>query len=137
MVNKVHHVGNYKDPGALSWVTVLDCLVQTATSSNGSVSLNTGTPSTAPSGSVSISDLQTAPATGLLAGLGPPGAAPSALGAGGQLVSTTNTSLTSTLAPATAGDEGLVQSNPAPSLNESIDLSTGQGVFAIPDFGGV
>ena len=141
MVNKVHHVGNYKDPGALSWVTVFDCLVQTTTSSNGDASLDTGTLTTPTAGTVrpgavgvqSI-DIGAPGTTGLVAGLGFPGAAPSALGASGQLVSTTDTSLTTTLAPATAGDEGLVQSNPAPSLNESVDLATGQGQFAIPEF---
>lgn len=130
LITRVHHVGNYKDPGPLGWVTAFDAIVQTQTNAQGQASLQDQTtpPQAAtPVGgtaTVTVDDITLTPPTnsavGLLAQIPPQTTAPAAPStAFSQPVLATGGALT---AAPSAGDVGLLQSAPAPSLGQSISL---------------
>jgi hypothetical protein len=139
-INKVHHVGNYKDPGALSWVTVFDCFVVPATASNGNnvgSSGNSSKVSQTPVGGPSTGNgtNTSTPATAASTGLGTKQTFGPSTGIGtgnGQTLASTaspnlntqNTTQAQYLVglqdQQTTTGNGLKQSTPAPSLGQSI-----------------
>jgi len=48
MVTQVHHVGNYKSPDTLAWVTVFDAILQAQTDANNQASIPTTSSPTSP-----------------------------------------------------------------------------------------
>lgn len=134
LINYIHHVGNYKDPGALSWVTVVDASVNTQKGADGKVKSNTGestgTPnqlspkgefgdkSTAAEGFVLSDDPgESQPEEGAV---GSKTATGDDVGLVGQSPSASGSVPNPKTPDATAESVGLKQSAPAPSLGESV-----------------
>lgn len=122
-VSQVHYLGNYKDPGPLGWVTVLDAIVQTNTDATGKASVKTSdetpvTPVTGgglPETNVEVGLPQfTGPDAGLNAEQTPAPSLGESINISGGVDFTEEE-------PATAGSVGLRQSLPAPSLGQSIN----------------
>jgi hypothetical protein len=129
MITKIHDVGNYKDPGPLSWVTVVDAFILVNSNANGTASLNDGTSSgqpnqNQPSGQLNSTDAAAVnqqaatAATGATVGLQGGGAASNAFSSQPPAMSGTLDSPDTT--PASASSVGLVQSAPAPSQVQSV-----------------
>jgi len=136
MVNKVHHVGNYKDPGPLSWVTVLDAAIQVQTDSAGQASIQTdpnpplkpvavgGTPPGTVTATITSMEPTPAP-TAQDAGLTLSSPAPSGMFSGVVGGGFGGAGIIPPPASATSTTVGLKQSAPAPSLGQAITTNPG------------